>query len=176
MLGRPMQIKLIALLIAPVVAVALIGAAVAHRYVVHFSPNGGCEAALVAELAKAKHVKVMAYSFTSEPIAEALAGVVKRGGTVTAILDKHMSEERGGQMHVLQRAGVHVCVDGAHAIFHNKVMLIDGHTLATGSFNFTPHAEHNNAENSLILHDVPALVADYEADFEKHLKHSEKVK
>jgi len=30
---------------------------------------------------------------------------------------------------------------------HNKVMLIDGVTLVTGSFNFTKAAQERNAEN-----------------------------
>ena len=40
-----------------------------------------------------------------------------------------------------------------HAIAHNKVMIIDGETVVTGSFNFTKAAEENNAENLLVIHD-----------------------
>jgi len=36
---------------------------------------------------------------------------------------------------------------------HNKVMIIDGEAVITGSFNFTKGAEENNGENFLIIHD-----------------------
>lgn len=37
-------------------------------------------------------------------------------------------------------------LDSAHAIAHNKVMVIDGETVITGSFNFTKAAEESNAK------------------------------
>ena len=52
-------------------------------------------------------------------------------------------------------------------------MLIDGRTIITGSFNFTKAAETSNAENLLVIHDHPKLFASYEANFKKHLAHSE---
>ena len=36
-------------------------------------------------------------------------------------------------------------IDAKHAIAHNKIMIIDGQTIITGSFNFTKAAEQNNA-------------------------------
>src|SRR5207248_5088149 len=42
-------------------------------HAVHFSPKGGCTDVVVAELKRARHeVLVLAYSFTSQPIAQAL--------------------------------------------------------------------------------------------------------
>ena len=38
-------------------------------------------------------------------------------------------------------------IDDEHAKAHNKVMIIDGETVITGSFNFSKAAEQNNAEN-----------------------------
>jgi len=49
--------------------------------------------------------------------------------------------------------GRSVKIDAQHAIAHNKVMIIDGETVITGSFNFTKAAEENNAENLLVIHD-----------------------
>jgi phosphatidylserine/phosphatidylglycerophosphate/cardiolipin synthase-like enzyme len=37
--------------------------------------------------------------------------------------------------------GIPVKIDAAHAIAHNKTMIIDGETVITGSFNFTKAAE-----------------------------------
>ena len=39
------------------------------------------------------------------------------------------------------------CIDAKHAIAHNKVIVIDGVTTLTSSFNFTRVAEEKNAEN-----------------------------
>ena len=52
-------------------------------------------------------------------------------------------------------------------------MVIDGKTVLTGSFNFTKAAEENNAENLLVIQNEPKLVAEYTANWQAHLKHSE---
>ena len=43
-------------------------------------------------------------------------------------------------------------MDTQHAIAHSKVMIIDGETVITGSFNFTKAAE-KNPENLFIIHE-----------------------
>ena len=63
-------------------------------------------------------------------------------------------------------------IDSEHAIAHNKVMVIDGETVITGSFNFTKAAEENNAENLLVIHDKK-LAERYTKNWEEHAKHSE---
>ena len=65
-----------------------------------------------------------------------------------------------------------VKIDSEHAIAHNKVMVIDGETVITGSFNFTKAAEENNAENLLVIHDK-ALTERYTKNWEDHERHSE---
>lgn len=52
-------------------------------------------------------------------------------------------------------------IDPAHKIAHNKVMIIDGETAITGSFNFTKAAENGNAENLLVINHAPELAARY---------------
>jgi len=42
----------------------------------------------------------------------------------------------------------------------------------TGSFNFTMAAENKNAENLLILDDLPEITRPYRENFQNHLKHS----
>ncbi len=44
-------------------------------------------------------------------------------------------------------------IDTEHALAHNKVILIDGDTVITGSFNFSRAAEERNAENLLVIRD-----------------------
>jgi phosphatidylserine/phosphatidylglycerophosphate/cardiolipin synthase-like enzyme len=67
---------------------------------------------------------------------------------------------------------VPVLIDARHAISHNKVMVIDGETVLTGSFNFTKAAQEKNAENLLIIND-PTLAAQYTQNWEAHRQHSQ---
>jgi len=91
-------------------------------------------------------VLVQAYSFTSEPIAQALIEAYARGVDVEVILDKSQRTEDDARARPLLDAGIPVRSDAVHAIAHNKVMVIDGDTVITGSFNFTKAAEERNAE------------------------------
>ena len=140
---------------------------------VFFSPKGGCTEAVVANLDSAKsNVLVQAYSFTSAPIAKALVDAHKRGVKVEVILDKSQRSEKYSSADFLKSAGIPTFIDARHAIAHNKVMVIDGRTVLTGSFNFTKAAEENNAENLLVIQDA-ALAAKYAANWQAHLQHSE---
>jgi phosphatidylserine/phosphatidylglycerophosphate/cardiolipin synthase-like enzyme len=140
---------------------------------VFFSPEGGCTAAVVEQLGKAKaNVFVQAYSFTSAPIAKALVDAHKRGVKVGIILDKSQRSEKYSSATFLKNEGIEPLVDAQHAIAHNKVMVIDNHIVITGSFNFTKAAEEKNAENLLVIDD-PALASKYMGNWEKHWKHSE---
>jgi phosphatidylserine/phosphatidylglycerophosphate/cardiolipin synthase-like enzyme len=139
----------------------------------YFSPHGGCTEAVVAEIEKAQHeILVQAYSFTSHPIADALVDAHGRGVKVTIVLDRSELKEHREAADQVAGAGIPTFVDARHKIAHNKIMLIDGRTIITGSFNFTTAAEHSNAENLLILHDRPKLYAAYQQNFEMHLGHS----
>ena len=109
---------------------------------VYFSPNGGCTDAIVRELDKAKStVLVQAYSFTSYRIAKALLEAHKRGIKVEVILDKSQKSDQYSSADFLANSGMSVKIDSVHAIAHNKVRVIDGETVITGSFNFTKAAE-----------------------------------
>ena len=55
--------------------------------------------------------------------------------------------EKYSSADFLANQGVPVVIDANHAIAHNKVMVIDGETVLTGSFNFTKAAQEKNAEN-----------------------------
>ncbi len=138
-----------------------------------FSPKGGCTAAIVEALRGAKKtIHVQAYSFTSVPIAAALVEAHKRGVKVEVILDKSQQTEKYSEADFLQHAGIALFIDSAHSIAHNKVMILDGETVITGSFNFTKAAEEHNAENLLIIHQTPALAEKYLSNWRAHQRHS----
>ncbi len=166
--------RLALLLAAVLVASAICASSGAEpTWEVCFTPDGGCTKVIVSTLDGAKQrILVQAYSFTSAPIAKALLEAYKRGVKVEVILDKSNRSERYSAADFLARAGIAVRIDAAHAIAHNKVMVIDREIVVTGSFNFTRAAEEKNAENLLIVHD-PALAARYTENWQAHAAHSE---
>jgi len=140
---------------------------------IRFSPNGGCTEAIADEIRAAENsILVQAYSFTSAPIAEAIVAAHKRGVRVDVILDKSQRTEKYSSADFVQHAGIPVRIDSHHAIAHNKIMILDGHVVITGSFNFTKHAEENNAENLLIIRDA-GIAGQYTANWHAHAEHSE---
>jgi phosphatidylserine/phosphatidylglycerophosphate/cardiolipin synthase-like enzyme len=141
---------------------------------VWFSPGGGCTDAIVGELNKAKkEILVQAYSFTSQPIAKALVDAHKRGVSTEIILDKSQRTEKYSAADFTAHMEVPTYIDDAHAIAHNKIMIIDKETVITGSFNFTKAAEERNAENLLIIRSKQ-LAKDYLDNWRQHKAHSAK--
>jgi len=140
---------------------------------VYFSPDGDCTHAIIRELNKAQNsVLVQAYSFTSAPIAKALLDTHRRGVKVEVILDKSQRTQSYSSATFLFNVGIPVKIDAQHSIAHNKVMIIDGETVITGSFNFTKAAEEKNAENLLIIRDEK-LASIYTKNWQQHANHSE---
>ena len=154
-------------------ALLLASNVIASDIQVFFSPKGGCTEAVVENVGKAKlTILVQAYSFTSAPIAKALVDAAKRGVKVQVILDKSQRTEKYSDADFLLHEGVPTFIDAKHAIAHNKIIIIDSHTILTGSFNFTKAAEENNAENLLVIDDA-ALAKKYTENWQSHLGHSE---
>ncbi|MSS71610.1 MAG: phospholipase D family protein [Candidatus Latescibacteria bacterium] len=141
---------------------------------VYFSPKGGATDAVVRALNGArKTVRVQAYSFTSKPIAQALLEAKKRGVDVEIVVDKSQRSERYTEADFTANQGIPTFVDDRHAIAHNKIMLIDGETILTGSFNFTKAGEESNAENLLVIRGYPDLMRQYEQNYAFHKGHSD---
>ena len=139
---------------------------------VYFSPRGGATSAIVQTIDDAKStVLVQAYSFTSEPIAEALAKANGRGVDVQVLLDKSQRTQKYTATHLLIQAGISVLIDGSHAIAHNKIIIIDNETVIKGSFNFTKAVEERNAENLLIIRNKGLAIL-YIDNWRNHKSHS----
>lgn len=112
----------------------------------------------------------MIYTFTSDPIADALLRARRRGVQVSVIADGGQVKAQGSDALRLRDSGIAVTLDKRHKIFHNKVIVIDSVIVITGSFNFTKAAERDNAENVLIQKGR-WLAKQYLADAARHLKH-----
>jgi phosphatidylserine/phosphatidylglycerophosphate/cardiolipin synthase-like enzyme len=141
---------------------------------VAFSPHGGCTTLVVKVIDSAKtSVRVLAYSFTSAPIAKALVDAHKRGVDVQVVVDKSQRSARYTSATFIANAGIPTRIDFKHAIAHNKVIIVDGRTVEQGSFNYTKAAENSNAENVLVNWDNAKLAEVYLRDWMRHWEHSE---
>jgi phosphatidylserine/phosphatidylglycerophosphate/cardiolipin synthase-like enzyme len=139
---------------------------------VGFTPPAGVAQNIVQAVDQAqKEVLVQAYGFTHNAIAQAVVRAHRRGVTVHVLLDQKSDSTNRYVMGLFQDAGVSVRLDGAHAIAHNKVMVIDAQVLVTGSFNFTNSAETRNAENVLILRSE-SLARAYRDNWQQHWAHA----
>ncbi len=141
------------------------------RPIAYFSPHGGCTEAIVAMLdAARKTVRGISYSFTSEPIADAILRAHERGVDVSWIVDARMCNERAGQAHRLKAAGVDIVADDKHPICHDKYFVTDDLYVKTGSHNDSRQSE-NNAENVVIQGDAE-LARAFGYDWITHRRHA----
>jgi phosphatidylserine/phosphatidylglycerophosphate/cardiolipin synthase-like enzyme len=148
-----------------------VAASVSARVAVRFSPGTVCETELIARLGMARRsVRMLAYSFTSVPVASALIAARSRGVDVAVVMDREQAAGRGSQLGALRAVGIPVTRDGHHPIMHDKVVIIDGLTVLTGSYNFSAQAG-KNAENLLTL-TSGSLAASYLGDWEQHAAHA----
>jgi phosphatidylserine/phosphatidylglycerophosphate/cardiolipin synthase-like enzyme len=137
------------------------------RPAVCFTPGGDCTDRIVEAIGAARReVLVQAYSFTSPPIVQALEAAAARGVRVRIVVDDSQLTERYSLADEAARAGLEVWVDDPSGIAHNKVMVIDGTVVITGSFNFSRSAQERNAENLLVLRD-PGLASRYAENWER---------
>ncbi len=146
------------------------------KYQLCFTPSQTamqCTEMVTNAIAKAKdNIIVQAYSFTSAPIVKALIDAHERGVKIVALVDKSNITSKYSVAGTLTNANIPVYVDYKPAIAHNKVMIIDGKEVVTGSFNFTKSAQVRNAENLLIVDDAK-LASQYKANFNSRMAESQ---
>jgi phosphatidylserine/phosphatidylglycerophosphate/cardiolipin synthase-like enzyme len=138
--------------------------------IVAFSPDGGGTELIIKTISEAKKtVRMATYSFTEPKIGKALLDAKKRGVDVVVIVDEdHNGKRKQPSISgFLKENGVRVMVATAYKIQHNKVVIVDGETVQTGSFNYSRSAENANAENVLVIQKCPALAAAYLQDWTK---------
>lgn len=135
-----------------------------------FSPGGGCTDGIVERIGKAHRIRLLAYSFTSRPIVDALIAAQRRTGDVEVVLDG--SDEGQEAASALIAADVPVRFDRTHAIAHQKVVVFDMAEVEVGSFNFTKQAEFRNSENCNFIRSRKSA-AEYDRNWNLHWSHSD---
>ena len=125
---------------------------------VFFSPNGGCQQAVVNEIDQARETMDIAmYFLTSREIVQALVRAKERHVQVRLVFDKSQEIQDYAKARYLIKRGFAVKFHTGEGLMHNKFAVIDGHILITGSFNWTPTADRKNEENLLIIKDAPVI-------------------
>jgi phosphatidylserine/phosphatidylglycerophosphate/cardiolipin synthase-like enzyme len=128
-----------------------------------FSPSPETTALITRNIEQAEQsVRIAAYSFTSQLVADALISAHENGVDVKVVVDKTQANPRSHSIVAqLVAVGIPVRVDRKHSIMHNKYLVIDERTIQTGSFNYTKNAEKHNAENVIVIRNNPGLATKY---------------
>jgi phosphatidylserine/phosphatidylglycerophosphate/cardiolipin synthase-like enzyme len=141
-----------------------------------FTPGERCDLRIIEAIAGAKNtIMVEAYQLTSKPIESALVDAYQRGVKVQVILDKSQVRTRGYSPSLyFHNMKVPTWIDNKPAIAHNKVMIIDGDKVITGSYNYSRSAQYRNAENMVII--ISSQIASqYQRNFDYRLSQSVKI-
>ncbi|ARW95421.1 phospholipase D family protein [Enterobacter hormaechei] len=110
-----------------------------------------------------QEIRLMGYSFTSPEVVSALVRAKRRGVDVKIVLDEKGNRSKASQaaMNVVVNAGIPLRTNGRYAIMHDKVIIVDNHTVEAGSFNYTRSAASRNSENVLVINEVPEVAQTY---------------
>lgn len=119
---------------------------------VFFSPNGECEAEVISWIQKANvSIFVLIYSFTLDSVGDALVEAHSRDVDVKVVFEKSQISVYS-EYWKLKDSGVEVRNDSNSDLMHDKVMVVDGVVVLTGSFNWSVSAEESNNENLMVVY------------------------
>ena len=131
----------------------------------YFAPEDAVAAQVIAEIRNAKsRIRFMAFTFTSEEIADAMLERAQAGVVVQGVIEDRNAEGGYSQYDRLLQDIPDILPDGNPYVMHHKVIIIDDETVILGSYNFTASAEERNDENVLIIHD-PEVAALFVQEF-----------
>ncbi len=131
----------------------------------YFSPPDEVMAKLVSYVQGAKKsVHYMIFTYTDENLAAAMIARARAGLDVQGVIENRGASQ--GALVSLFCAKLPVKTDGNKYTMHHKVIIIDGETVITGSFNFTKSADNANDDNVLVIHNL-SVAAQYEQEYQK---------
>ncbi len=133
---------------------------------VFFCPEDACADAVISLIDSANEsVHVAVYSFTLDSIADALIRAKQRGVDVKVVLESQQVSQYS-VYEKLKDAGIDVLLDSNPAYMHDKIAVIDGRIVITGSYNWTKRATNQNNENLVVIYSKK-LSEEFEAELEK---------
>lgn len=138
-----------------------------------FSPDDGVQERLLELIQEAQDsVYFLAFSFTADPLAEALLASAAEGVLVVGVFEEtQVISNIGSEYERLLAAGLDVRLDGNPNNMHHKVMILDDRIVVLGSYNFSRSAETSNDENTLIVTDEN-IAAQFKSEFQRIFEQS----
>ena len=134
----------------------------------YFSPKNDTISPLLQEIRSAEtSIHFMAFSFTHDALGAAMRDRFAAGIDVRGIFEKRQADGRYSEHNAMKQAGIPVILDEKGGAMHHKVIVIDGETVITGSYNFSKNAETRNNENLLIIKGNREIAAAYVAEFQR---------
>jgi phosphatidylserine/phosphatidylglycerophosphate/cardiolipin synthase-like enzyme len=134
---------------------------------VNFSPNGGCEKQVTSWINKASSsIYVLIYSFTLDSIGNALIDAHNRNISIGIVFEHDNIIESGSEYQDLKNAGIDVRSGTRAGYMHDKIMIVDGKVMLTGSFNWSSNAENEHNENLVVI-DGDSVASVFENEFQK---------
>lgn len=120
----------------------------------YFAPENDTISPILKEIKAAEEsIHFMAYSFTHDQLGDAMREQFQSGISVDGVFSarQYKSDGRYSEYSSMKKSGLSVKLDNESGTMHHKVIIIDGETVITGSYNFSKSAEIRNSENLLII-------------------------
>lgn len=134
----------------------------------YFSPGSDTISPLLKEINSAKNsIHFMAFAFTHDTLGKAMRDKFASGIDIRGVFEKRQTDNPYSEYKAMKEAGLAVVLDKNRGTMHHKVIVVDGETVITGSYNFSKNAEKRNDENLLIIKGNREIAAAYLAEFEK---------
>ena len=136
-----------------------------------FTSQGSVARAIEQLLQEARvSVDAALYRITNPKLARALGGARDRGLRVRLLVDRNKFQQTTVTRDLLSKNSLPFqAIYGRKekgSKLHHKFAVLDGHTVLTGSYNWTIDSEERNFDHMLVLRD-PELVLAYQQEFER---------
>ena len=133
----------------------------------YFSPGDTCRNCITNQIGKARRdLLVCVFTISDDLITKSLIAAHRRGVSIRLITDNEKSFDKGSDINELAREGVELRMDTSPNHMHHKFMVVDQHSVLTGSYNWTRGAARFNHENIIVTKD-PTTVRMFTQEFDK---------
>lgn len=135
---------------------------------VYFAPDDNVQANLMDLIDNAlASVRFMAFSFTADPLGEAVRRSAKEGALVAGVMDADQIKSNiGTEFDAFSHDDLDVYKDVNPGLMHHKVMIIDASIVVLGSYNFTASAETKNDETLIVIYNED-IAEQFMAEFQR---------
>ena len=142
----------------------------------YFAPHDKCADHLTRLVQETqKSLDFLAFSFTHHGIGRAVMDKAQFNGVkVRGVFEKTQTASGHSEYGAMHSLGLDVWLDGNPRNMHHKVMVIDGATTVTGSFNFSESADKSNDENILFIRNNPTVAGLFTAEADRVLEVAKK--